>query len=254
MTTRASAPLRARRGRHLRGREARRRHLGPARQDRRPHRRPGLREAPSGLPGQPRHRARLRQPRRRGPHRRPGRLDHPSRHPRRHLRRAPGRLRRGLLRPRPPLPRPLPHRRRGHLRGHRHHRLLERLHRPVQRLAAGLRRPERLGGREGRALLSYVSDPGTGGTGAFVDDVRLVTGTTTEAEGFETSFGAWSTPGAPAGSPGNGSDWTRSAALFHSRAAVTTRDTVLLGFGLEHVPGTAERARLVGRALKALHR
>ncbi|RSS46868.1 M14 family metallopeptidase [Streptomyces sp. WAC08241] len=102
--------------------------------------------------------------------------------------------------------------------------------------------------------LSYVSDPGTGGTGAFVDDVRLVTGTTTEAEGFETSFGAWSTPGAPAGSPGNGSDWTRSAALFHSRAAVTTRDTVLLGFGLEHVPGTAERARLVGRALKALHR
>ncbi|WP_411074364.1 M14 family zinc carboxypeptidase [Streptomyces sp. cmx-4-7] len=102
--------------------------------------------------------------------------------------------------------------------------------------------------------LSYVSDPGTGGTGAFVDDVRLVTGTTTEAEGFETSLGAWSTPGAPAGSPGNGSDWTRSAALFHSRAAVTTRDTVLLGFGLEHVPGTAERARLVGRALKALHR
>ncbi|MEU0233072.1 MULTISPECIES: M14 family zinc carboxypeptidase [unclassified Streptomyces] len=102
--------------------------------------------------------------------------------------------------------------------------------------------------------LSYVSDPGTGGTGAFVDDVRLVTGTTTEAEGFETSLGAWSTPGAPAGSPGNGSDWTRSAALFHSRAAVTTRDTVLLGFGLEHVPGSAERARLVGRALKALHR
>ncbi|MFF6831113.1 M14 family zinc carboxypeptidase [Streptomyces sp. NPDC012438] len=109
-------------------------------------------------------------------------------------------------------------------------------------------------GRKVEVSLSYVSDPGTGETGAFVDDVRLVTGTTTEAEGFETSLGAWSTPGAPAGSPGNGSDWTRSGALFHSWAAVTTRDTVLLGFGLEHVPGTAERARLLGRALKALHR
>ncbi|WP_432058985.1 M14 family zinc carboxypeptidase [Streptomyces sp. S1] len=109
-------------------------------------------------------------------------------------------------------------------------------------------------GKKVELSLSYVSDPGTGETGAFVDDVRLVTGTTTEAEGFETSLGAWTTPGAPAGSPGNGSDWTRSAALFHSQAAVTTRDTVLLGFGLEHVPGTAERARLLGRALKALHR
>ncbi|MFE0775345.1 M14 family zinc carboxypeptidase [Streptomyces sp. NPDC058861] len=109
-------------------------------------------------------------------------------------------------------------------------------------------------GKKVELSLSYVSDPGTGETGAFVDDVRLVTGTTTEAEGFETSLGAWSTPGAPAGSPGNGSDWTRSGALFHSWAAVTTRDTVLLGFGLEHVPGTAERARLLGRALKALHR
>ncbi|WP_432086468.1 M14 family zinc carboxypeptidase [Streptomyces sp. bgisy095] len=109
-------------------------------------------------------------------------------------------------------------------------------------------------GKKVELSLSYVSDPGTGETGAFVDDVRLVTGTTTEAEGFETSLGAWSTPGAPAGSPGNGSDWTRSGALFHSRAAVTTRDTVLLGFGLEHVPGTAERARLLGRALKTLHR
>ncbi|GGU88853.1 zinc carboxypeptidase [Streptomyces litmocidini] len=109
-------------------------------------------------------------------------------------------------------------------------------------------------GKKVELSISYVSDPSTGGTGAFVDDTRLVTGATTETEGFETSLGAWSTPGAPAGSPGNASDWTRSAALFHSRAAVTTRDTVLLGYGLEHVPGAAERARIVGRALEALRR
>ncbi|MFD8644992.1 M14 family zinc carboxypeptidase [Streptomyces zaomyceticus] len=109
-------------------------------------------------------------------------------------------------------------------------------------------------GRKVELSISYVSDPGTGETGVFVDDTRLVTATTTEAEGFETAFGAWTVPGAPAGSPGNGSDWTRSAALFHSQAAVTTRDTVLLGYGLEHVPGATERARLVGRALGVLRR
>lgn len=109
-------------------------------------------------------------------------------------------------------------------------------------------------GKKVELAISYVSDPGTGETGVFVDDTRLVTGSSTEAEGFETSLGAWSTPGAPAGSPGNASDWTRSGALFHSQAAVTTRDTVLLGYGLEHVPGSAERARLVGRALAVLRR
>ncbi|MFC9390893.1 M14 family metallopeptidase [Streptomyces venezuelae] len=109
-------------------------------------------------------------------------------------------------------------------------------------------------GRKVELAVSYISDPGTGEMGAFVDDTRLVTATSTETEGFETSLGAWTAPGAPAGSPGNGSDWTRSAALFHSQAAVTTRDTVLLGFGLEHVPGASDRARLIGRALGVLRR
>ncbi|WP_405541004.1 hypothetical protein [Streptomyces antimycoticus] len=37
-------------------------------------------------------------------------------------------------------------------------------------------------------------------------------------------------------------------------AGVTTRDTVLLGFGLEHVPDAAQRARLVADALRAPRR
>ncbi|MFI8325763.1 M14 family zinc carboxypeptidase [Streptomyces sp. NPDC085529] len=109
-------------------------------------------------------------------------------------------------------------------------------------------------GKQVELSLSYVSDPGTGETGAFVDDVRLVTAAGTEHEGFESSLGAWTVPGAPAGSPGNTADWTRSPALFHSVAAVTTRDTVLLGFGLEHVATAAERQRLLDRALTALRR
>ncbi|MFH8725910.1 M14 family metallopeptidase [Streptomyces termitum] len=109
-------------------------------------------------------------------------------------------------------------------------------------------------GKQVELSFSYVSDPGTGETGAFVDDLRLTTAAGTEKEGFETSLGAWTVPGAPAGSPGNTTDWTRSPALFHSVAAVTTRDTVLFGFGLEHVPAAADRQRLLDRALTALRR
>ncbi|MFI6050153.1 M14 family zinc carboxypeptidase [Streptomyces violascens] len=110
-------------------------------------------------------------------------------------------------------------------------------------------------GKQVEVAVSYVSDPGTGGLGAFVDDTRLVVGGTPQgAEGFETSLGPWSVPGPPAGSPGNSGDWVRSQALFHSSAAVTTRNTVLLGFGLENVPAAADRKQVMGKALSALHR
>jgi hypothetical protein len=61
-------------------------------------------------------------------------------------------------------------------------------------------------------------------------------------------------PGPPAGSPGNSGDWARSQALFHSSAAITTRSTVLLGFGLENVPAAADRKQVIAKALSALHR
>ncbi|MGW1865656.1 M14 family zinc carboxypeptidase [Streptomyces mauvecolor] len=110
-------------------------------------------------------------------------------------------------------------------------------------------------GKQVEVAVSYVSDPGTGGLGAFVDDTRLVVGGTVQgAEGFETSLGPWSVPGPPAGSPGNSGDWARSQALFHSSAAVTTRNTVLLGFGLENVPTAADRKQVMGTVLSALHR
>lgn len=85
--------------------------------------------------------------------------------------------------------------------------------------------------------ISYVSDPASGGTGLFIDDTKLTTsGGQVDAEGFETGLGPWTIQGAPAGSPGNGAEFVRSEALIDSVSSVATRDTVLLGFGLEQSP------------------
>ncbi|WP_063732227.1 M14 family metallopeptidase [Streptomyces sp. RTd22] len=113
----------------------------------------------------------------------------------------------------------------------------------------------RYAGEKVELALSYVTDSSVGGRGAFVDSTALVTGgDTRDAEGFETALGPWSVPGPPEGSPANAADWARSKELFRTAAAVTTRDTVLLGFGLEHVRDAAQRASLVRSALRALRR
>ncbi|MFD3543741.1 M14 family zinc carboxypeptidase [Streptomyces sp. NPDC058662] len=110
-------------------------------------------------------------------------------------------------------------------------------------------------GRTVEVALSYVTDPGSGGRGVFADEARLnVGGTDRAVEGFEASLGVWTAASAPAGSPEVPGDWARSGELFTSYAAVTTRDTVLLGFGLEHLPAATDRALLVGKALRALNR
>jgi hypothetical protein len=101
--------------------------------------------------------------------------------------------------------------------------------------------------------LSHITDPGSGGRGVLADNATVVIGGTAgPTDGFETSLGAWSTPGPPAGSPAVVKDWGLSGELFRTYGAVTTDDTVLLGFGLEHVTGAADRTRLLGRALDAL--
>ncbi|MFF3766668.1 M14 family zinc carboxypeptidase [Streptomyces sp. NPDC001922] len=110
-------------------------------------------------------------------------------------------------------------------------------------------------GKKIELSVSYVTDPGTGGRGVFVDNTRLLTsGTPGQTEGFEQALGPWAVPGAPSGSPASTTDWARSRELFHASSAVTTRDTVLLGFGLEHVNSARERAQVVRTALRALRR
>ncbi|WP_031083818.1 MULTISPECIES: M14 family metallopeptidase [unclassified Streptomyces] len=102
--------------------------------------------------------------------------------------------------------------------------------------------------------IAYVTDPGSGGRGVLADEASLVVGgTATQTEGFETSLGAWRAAGPPEGSPAVLKDWTRTGTLFQTYAAVTTDDTVLLGFGLEHLAEPAARAALVRQALRALN-
>lgn len=99
-------------------------------------------------------------------------------------------------------------------------------------------------------VVSYVTDPASGGAGLIVDDTRLVVaGTPTEAEGFESGLGAWSVPGAPAGSAANASDFEIADGLGDVVAVTATPDTLLLGFGLEQLESDAARADVVARML-----
>ncbi len=108
-------------------------------------------------------------------------------------------------------------------------------------------------GKQVEVSISYVSDPFTGGTGLFIDDTRVTTtGGPLDSEGFESGLGPWTIAGAPAGSPGNVSEFVRSQALIDSVSAVVTRDSVLLGFGAEQVSTPAARNALLGRALRHL--
>jgi len=108
-------------------------------------------------------------------------------------------------------------------------------------------------GQRVEVSIAYVSDPFTGGTGLFIDDTKVTTtGGTLDAEGFESGLGPWANAGAPAGSPGNVSEFVRSRAVIDWTSATVTDDSVLFGFGLEQVATSAERNALMGRALQHL--
>ncbi len=109
-------------------------------------------------------------------------------------------------------------------------------------------------GKQVELSISYVSDWGTQGLGVFLDDVRVeVGGAVAQQTSFEADLGGWTVAGPPPGSGRNGTDWARSQLAFDSGAAVTTTDSVYLGFGLEGLP-EAQRVDLVRRALRHLRR
>ncbi len=101
--------------------------------------------------------------------------------------------------------------------------------------------------------IAYVTDPSTGVIGAFVDDTRIVVdGAVTDADGFEGATSTWTVGGPPAGSPPNDGNWQFGGQLIDLSAGTSTRDTLLVGFGLEQLASGEERAALVEQALEGL--
>ena len=106
-------------------------------------------------------------------------------------------------------------------------------------------------GQQVELSISFVTDPAFAGVGVAIDDTTLVVGgQETQSEGFETGLGAWTVPGPPLNSPPATADFSRSAGLF--TPAVTTRDSVLLGFGIEQLATPAEQAEVLGKAMRSL--
>jgi hypothetical protein len=105
-------------------------------------------------------------------------------------------------------------------------------------------------GQQVEIVVSYVSDPAFGESGAIIDNARLsVDGAVVESEGFEAGLGAWSVLGVPEGSFPNVLDWEQADRLGRITAGVATEDTVLFGFGIEQLDTPEARAQLVGDAL-----
>jgi Zinc carboxypeptidase/Immune inhibitor A peptidase M6 len=107
-----------------------------------------------------------------------------------------------------------------------------------------------LGGRV-ELSISYVTDPVTGGVGAFVDDSSVVVDDVESADGFEGATSDWAAVPPPAGSPANSGRWQigEQVDVF---GGTSTRDTLLLGFGLEQLATDEQRADIVERALDGL--
>lgn len=108
-------------------------------------------------------------------------------------------------------------------------------------------------GQQVEIIVSYVTDPFTGGIGVLVDDTALqVDGTPTLTDGFEAGFVGWTVPGAPAGSPGNVVDFDLTVGLGGIHSVISTPDTLLFGFGLEQLENPTDRAAVVGAILNHL--
>jgi hypothetical protein len=98
--------------------------------------------------------------------------------------------------------------------------------------------------------IAYASDWSAQGVGVFVDDITLPDGTFTS---FETGPDGWAIAGPPDGSAPNVNNFVRTdAAGFPVGNAITTPQSLLLGFGLDAVSTDAERNKVMERVLDHL--
>jgi hypothetical protein len=110
-------------------------------------------------------------------------------------------------------------------------------------------------GKQVELSITYVTDPASGGVGAFVDDTRIAIDgeeVAALADGFEGAQSSWMPGGPPPASPPNSGNWQVGEQLVNFFAGTSTEDTLLLGFGLEQLATDAKREELVGTALDGL--
>ena len=99
--------------------------------------------------------------------------------------------------------------------------------------------------------IAYVSDWSVQGLGTFVDDIVVSTGEGTTS--FETGMDGWTVTGPPPGSAPNSNNFVRTtAASIPEGAAITTEDTIYLGFGFEGIATPAARNAVMGSAMSYL--
>jgi Zinc carboxypeptidase/Immune inhibitor A peptidase M6 len=107
-------------------------------------------------------------------------------------------------------------------------------------------------GKQVELSISYVTDPVTGGVGAFVDDTRVVlNGQESSADGFEGATSEWRPVAPPAGSPAASARWVIGGKV-DVFGGTSTEDTLLLGFGLEQLETDDQRVDILERALGGL--
>jgi len=105
--------------------------------------------------------------------------------------------------------------------------------------------------------ISYVSDWGVQGIGAWLDDITVSTEAGTES--FETGLGAWTVAGPAPGSGINANDWTRTTDVGFEEGAVVTMTpanaafrTVYFGFGFEAITSADQRNAVMGPTIDFL--
>ncbi len=95
--------------------------------------------------------------------------------------------------------------------------------------------------------IAYASDWSVQNLGVFLDDIAAPDGTSTS---FEAGFDGWAVTGPPPGSGPNANNWTRTdSSGFPVGSAITTPDSLLMGFGFEGISTRASREAVMERIL-----
>ena len=107
-------------------------------------------------------------------------------------------------------------------------------------------------GKRVELFITNVTDWGTLGLGAWVDDAKVtLDGAVVESTDFESGTGGWTPAPPPEGTDFDDGNWTRATQQFTEGGVVGTTDTIFTGFGFEGM-SEAARPEFMRRSLKYL--